>query len=1404
MAATRAWTHLRLEAGTCAGLNRCQWVLVGPADQVLARHEMNLDPGCWQYEAAWDLPGYVRRHAAADIHAEREREIAQDVGTWIAAEVLGPVAEALAEAAPAVVRVVVASGARGLMFLPLQLASVRGLPLALQDVALVMATPADRVTTAGGGRMAAAPGAPPRILALFSLPQGGRALNLRRERLTLMRLFSGGVNNAPVRTLQYGVTRDRLAAVLAEPAGWDLIHISGHGMPGELMLETDEGLPDRIEAAELADLLTAARGVKLVTLSACWSAASATREQRRLLSLPATADDASETRQPAAGATASELAARLGCAVLAMRYPVEDGFAISLAELVYRELAIEGQPLPQSLSGALKQVLGPRSAALLAATPALFGDSAVGLTLRAQPATGALGAQGRSGQAGLPGKERLPVQAGTPGEERLPVPERFVGRVAVLARASAALSPRSGMCGVLLQGMPGAGKTACAAELAATHEHAFDKVIWFKLPEAESHEDFLGVLAELALAVERAVTGFRCAHLLADPGQFGEFKAQLTGCLERNRLLVVIDHIDSLLTSNGAWRDDRWGEIVSGLTSNLGSSRLVMTGRVAPRPIGTRMRTEPVGMLSLDEALLLARELPNFARLIDDGKAKLAARALEFAQGHPKLLELLDRQASDAERLTAALAVMGRAWTASGGLPDGFLATGQATATGEDYRRVLQLWTNGTAASLPPGHRDLFCFLCSLAEADRTPPAIEHNWPAIGDAPLDAGLRALLARGLITFRPDARLYQIQPAIAAQGRAQASSRFRELVDTRLSGYWLRVFEMAWTREGSDGDRAHLAGPLIARASLSACPYLIRLRQYGAAEALLSAVLRRDPSRPTVARVLPLLREIAAAAASTSGAEPPAEALIQVLTATNPAAAGRQARAELDAALDREDYPAASAAASTLIAASVRTGRLDDALALAEDAIGYNRQAGLGTWSQFHGEVQRLHVLVLMARPDQVLEEAGRLRDRMAATARERTGRESVQWWEVWEELHDTAQRAAIEASRWQQAVEYNAAAHASKLARGATTEDVAQALFPAYMPLLRLGRIDDALALLAQCREVFEEAGDFMALGEVFGALANVEDARGHGEIAIARGEDSLRYAYRGEVAACIAVSHANLGTYLHVHAGDAERAAAHHAAAALLGTLTGGRTAVVRLDHSAVPGGVAELCALVGQVPGVDLGGLLDRLVPDPGRLGQVYASLLSAAGPVAAASGDAGSRPGDDARAAAAVWGMVWEPVIAALVAAARGNTAARVKLRQRLAELDKHSPALATAMRRVAEGERGPTVLAGLAPLDVMVTERALSALAGQVDVAVELWPVMYLGIALGNLVAAAVGRTDGTEILDAFAADPVLAPMAPVLAEIVAGNRDPLLASQLRDPAQRAVIGAVLRQIAAVTQG
>src|ERR1700689_4652608 len=104
-------------------------------------------------------------------------------------------------------------------------------------------------------------------------------------------------------------------------------------------------------------------------------------------------------------------------------------------------------------------------------------------------------------------------------------------------------------------------------------------------------------------------------------------------------------------------------------------------GGLKREPIGA-LQVEAVDALSLDEVLLLARELPPLRELIrgtlpgvDPGTSRrLALGVLNVAQGHPKLLELADGQAADPVRLAALVEAGGQAWRGAGGPAGGVFA----------------------------------------------------------------------------------------------------------------------------------------------------------------------------------------------------------------------------------------------------------------------------------------------------------------------------------------------------------------------------------------------------------------------------------------------------------------------------------------------------------------------------------------------------------------------------------------------------------------------------------------------------------------------------------------------------------------------------------------------------------
>ena len=266
--------------------------------------------------------------------------------------------------------------------------------------------------------------------------------------------------------------------------------------------------------------------------------------------------------------------------------------------------------------------------------------------------------------------------------------------------------------------------------------------------------------------------------------------------MKRSRALIIIDNIESLLTETATWRDDRWGQVIGALRAHRGLGRVILTSRRVPAdPAG--LQVLPVDALTADEALLLMRELPNLQAL-SEGRipgidrldaVRLARRAVEAAQGHPKLLELADGQAANPDRLAALVAAGDQAWRRLGGLPEGFFTDRESTASGTDYLHILAAWTRSITDTLTPGERDLFWFLCCLEEPDRERPVLDANWAVLwrrlgrdGEPPgLGPALAAVADTGLIAVRPGtgdaAESYAIHPVVAEAGRSQAGTSFR---------------------------------------------------------------------------------------------------------------------------------------------------------------------------------------------------------------------------------------------------------------------------------------------------------------------------------------------------------------------------------------------------------------------------------------------------------------------------------------------------------------------------------------------------------------------------------------------------------------------------------------------------
>jgi hypothetical protein len=240
------------------------------------------------------------------------------------------------------------------------------------------------------------------------------------------------------------------------------------------------------------------------------------------------------------------------------------------------------------------------------------------------------------------------------------------------------------------------------------------------------------------------------------------------------------------------------------------------------------------------------------------------------------------------------------------------------------------------------------------------------------------------------------------------------------------------------------------------------------------------------------------------------------------------------------------------------------------------------------------------------------------------------------------LLDTGRDAAHRLGQWQDALDLNAAVLASRRERGALATEIARTRFGDYGPLLSLGRTDEALALLRDCRQVFQDAHDTVWLGSTLNALAVAEDQRGHGAAALRLQRDALRYGYLTGYVSGIASSYHNLGNYLHTHARQPTLAVASHLTAALIRTLMGisgdgGESAngstwnaardLREFGPSAVPPrDIGDLCGRLADIPGTDLPRLIATLSPDPRTAEQTLSDLITQAHMLAAQPPPAGS----------------------------------------------------------------------------------------------------------------------------------------------------------------------------------
>lgn len=921
-----------------------------------------------------------------------------------------------------------------------------------------------------------------------------------------------------------------------------------------------------------------------------------------------------------------------------MRFSVTDRFAIDFSAKLYPLIFERKQTLPVALGATLAKLFsvngGKPYPLLTLAIPALLGHRSLNLELRAQRV------------------ESFSPPKPPKGFSHLPQPpERLVGRIVELTNASRALAPESGRTGVVFYGMAGAGKSSCALELARLYEDLdrFKYLVFFEAPGLG--KDIARSLVNFALRWESVVPGFPLLLMTDDKIDLESHLTDLGYFLEENAVLVVLDNLESLLreepleTGETEWRDPNWAHLFAALHHHAGTSRVVSTSRLLPQlnanPLGKKAELEriPLHALTLDEALLLARQLPNLGRLIEAQGAEglaLIGRLLEVVQGHPKLLELADRQAKRPRQLSALLDLASDAKVAQKNSLQVFFEQGISSLEEADFQQQFTAWTVRILDALPGTTRLIFEILTWIEDTDRQSPLLESIWKQISapladdNIKLTDHLKRLQRFALVSSNPLGKAgeisivdYQIHPGVAEVTRSAMDFSVQEVVDREAANFWLATFNLGRRLESKGSPGGHL----VVQGALRATPYLLRRQNWNLAATLLEGVVQRDKSARTVALVLPLIRQICTATEGT-----PDGFSDRAVLASTLAAAGQQGEAEL---LLRQTAAEAESASAPHVAAGIwgaltnlfrQQGRLAEALGAIEKRTSLSAVADQGDLVQLACLSQRLQILAALGRNDEVLAVVDQLRPELVTLGASLSAEQQDQAksWNIFELVLDTGRTAAQQLDEWQKALDFNQLILGSQIKRAAAALEIARTRFNDYGPLLLMDRITEASDVLSFCLEIFEEAGDLVALGRIYSAYSHLASSQGYAERAVEYEITALRYSYSAAVPEDCATSHFNLASFLEQREGPSAASVAHRLASVILFLIIGSgqvdnSIAVCRADYGAsdaewpMPKDFQSCCAIVEKLPGVQFQRQFQDLATKHGLTGdQVLNHVIS------------------------------------------------------------------------------------------------------------------------------------------------------------------------------------------------
>ncbi|MGI9000361.1 MAG: trypsin-like peptidase domain-containing protein [Pseudonocardia sp.] len=486
--------------------------------------------------------------------------------------------------------------------------------------------------------VAVSPG-PLRVVVAISSPfsGGGGVLDYERELRNILAAVRGArQGDAQVRVVHFATTAEIYAFLRREPA--HVLHLSGHGRPGLLELEDDDGDAREVTAEEfVTEAIPAGAMPPVIVLAACHT------------------DAATATGDPS---FAAALIAHGVSVVLGTETSVTDVYATRMFTRIYESLVNTAVPdVVAAVAGARRTIQGQLVESREEREKRLAGlDEWAVVTVSAAAGSVVLfdPSSDTSGSPGRPKPSATPVPGGLLSREI----GEFVGRRRAQRRWPAELLA-AGSAGLVLHGIGGVGKTTLAAELVRRiTDRDPDRLVVIGASGLLGGETSVDqVLAALGsqLRFRLRDTGTRDMLTATELAQRVDMDWQQRWRFLRDHVLgevpvlLVLDNFEDNLTADSpsgqpGWRsvrDEALAELLAALVGSPGRCRLLVTTRY-PFPLpGDAHRTltaQHIGPLSTAETMKLAWALPALDRLTETE----LDRVCRMVGGHPRCLEYLD------------------------------------------------------------------------------------------------------------------------------------------------------------------------------------------------------------------------------------------------------------------------------------------------------------------------------------------------------------------------------------------------------------------------------------------------------------------------------------------------------------------------------------------------------------------------------------------------------------------------------------------------------------------------------------------------------------------------------------------------------------------------------------------